>query len=267
MNSPTILYLHIPKAAGSTLGRILDQRCQKGRVLIIHNTRRATEELMAVPEAERVRLQLVRGHYPYGIHECLTQPFEYVTILRDPVERIISHYYYLLRHPAHYLYNRVTSEKMGIKEYLQAGLTKELDNGQTRLISGYYNRDPYGQCQRELLDLAKENLRNHFAVVGLAERFDETVLLLSQKLKLGWNNMYYVRENVTPDRPRREQLSADVMEAINAVNHLDVELYAFAAKLFETAIGQERSSFERTLAEYRTENEAYGRCCHDVSKR
>lgn len=256
MNSPTILYLHIPKAAGSTLGRILDQRCQKGRVLIIQNTKRATEELMAVPEAERAQLQLVRGHYPYGIHECLRQPFEYITILRNPVERIISQYYYLLRNPQHYLYPLVTSKKMGLKEYLTAGLTKELDNGQVRFISGHYQRDPYGKCSRDLLETAKENLERHFAVVGLAERFDETVLLLTQQF--GWADMFYVRENVTPDRPQQKDLPADTMEAINAVNSLDMELYAFVAQLFERAVAQQdRSTFETKLAKYRSDNAAY----------
>ena len=256
-NSPIIVYVHIPKAAGTTLGVIFDQKFESGRILNL-DMKRATEQLAMLSKSQHDQLQLIRGHVAFGIHECLRRPFQYITMLRDPIERMISHYYFVLRKPDHYLHRRVTSEKMGLKEYALGNLSRELDNGQVRQISGAFFRDPRGQCARDLLDQAKENLRNHFTVVGLAERFDETLLLLSQKF--GWKDMFYVRQNVTPDRPPREQLPDDVREAIESVSSLDMELYAFATELFETAVRQQdRLAFERDLAKYRQGNDAYGR--------
>jgi hypothetical protein len=161
-------------------------------------------------------------------------------MLRDPVDRLVSHYYYVLRDSTHYLHQRVTSEKMSLRDYVAAGMTKELDNGQVRFLSGAFYRDPFGQCSRDLLEYAKENLRNHFAVVGLAERFDDTVRLLAARY--GWKDMSYVRKNVTSERPAIDELPPNTLEAIRSVNLLDMELYAFAAELFETALRRLKSS-------------------------
>ena len=52
-------------------------------------------DLGLLPLEQRARFRLVMGHFQYGIHEFLPQEYTYVTIVRDPVERVISHYNYL----------------------------------------------------------------------------------------------------------------------------------------------------------------------------
>jgi len=253
-NLPVILYLHIPKAAGTTLNTILAQKFLRRGVYTIHNTKTAVEELAGLNDAKREKLQFVNGHFAYGLHEALGRPFEYITMLREPVDRVVSHYYYVLRNPAHYLHKHVTSKKMSLKDYALAGLTKEIDNGQVRLMAGAFYRDPYGQCSRELLEQAKENLKNHFAVVGLAERFDETLLLLGERY--GWKDMFYARQNATVDRPRLDELPEDAIEAIRAANPLDLELYVFASELFDAAVRERGESFGKRLDTFRRKNEA-----------
>ncbi len=211
-----------------------------------------------MPDAERGRLQLIEGHLPYGIHEYLSQPCEYITILRDPVERMISHYYYVLRSPEHYLYNTVTTQKIGLKEYVLGGLSPELDNGQVRLICGCGRPLPYGACSRQQLELAKQNLQHRFALVGFAERFDETLLLAARKFR--WKDPYYVRQNVTENRPARKQVSAELIAAIEKVSSLDLELYAFAEDLFQDALRRQIGLFfSFQLARFRINNLRYGK--------
>jgi hypothetical protein len=172
------------------------------------------------------------------------------------VDRVVSHYYYVLRNPDHYLHKRVTSEKMSLKEYALGGLTRELDNGQVRAVAGPYYRDPRGQCPRDLLELAKDNLQNRFAVVGLAEHFDETVLLLGERY--GWKDMAYTRQNVTSDRVRLNDLPDETLDAIRQANALDVELYAFAAKLLRRAVEQRGEPFQKRLTTFRQQLAASG---------
>src|SRR3954447_6940423 len=105
----TLIFLHIGKTAGTTLGRILrrhyprnqvysipvppharevelgdDSRCPGLRQL--HPPREMTLITFAdVPEDLRRRYRLVLGHTVFGIHELLPQPSFYVTMLRNPV--------------------------------------------------------------------------------------------------------------------------------------------------------------------------------------
>ena len=245
--TPTLIYVHIPKTAGTTLYSILKRNLERDRIFFAHTA----ADLASLPAEERVRLQLIRGHFPYGIHRCLSQPVEYITILRDPIERTISNYYYVLRSPDHHLHERVVSQKMGLKEYILECPNKQLDNGQARMISGDGFQAPFGKCGRELLEQAKHNLQNSFSVVGLTERFDETVLLMARRF--GWKRTHYVRRNATEKRLPREQLDPEILEAVKAINALDLELYAFAKTLFERAVG-EQSLFNWRLAGYRATN-------------
>jgi hypothetical protein len=157
-------------------------------------------------------------------------------LLRDPIERVISHYYFVLRQPTHYLHQAVTAQSLSLRDYVSTGLASELDNGQTRYLAGALDL-PFGACSRRHLELAKQNLLRHFAVVGLVERFDETVLM-AKKL-FAWKHVYYTPDNVTRDRPRREQLAASDLAAMEGTNVLDLELYDFAKVLFE----KQRHSF------------------------
>jgi hypothetical protein len=248
--NPTVIYVHIPKTAGTTFYSILKRNFERARIFLCHVTQ-GPDQLKSMPAEQRDRLQLIRGHFPHGIHRCLSQPVEYITILRDPIERTISHYYYVLREPTHHLHKRVVSEKIGLKEYVLGCRNKELDNGQTRLIAGDSFQIPFGECRSDLLEQAKHNLQHSFSVVGLTERFDETVLLMARRF--GWKKTHYTRRNVTEKRPAREQLDAETLDALEAINTLDLELYAFAKALFEKAVN-EQFLFNWKLAGYRAAN-------------
>jgi hypothetical protein len=227
----TLIYIHVPKAAGTTFSDIIEQNYPPREVLtILHQPGRTIEDFMRQPIEERQRPRVIKGHFPFGLHEHVPRPCTYITILRDPVARVLSHYYYVLRTPEHYLYDKVAGSKMSLAKYVGSPVTTELDNGQVRMISGCGRFIPIGQCGQQHLQQAKENLQKHFLFAGLVERFDETLLILGRFLE--WKNLFYTRKNVT-DHSDPFAVDLSVLQTIREKNSLDVELYAFVRNHFD----------------------------------
>src|SRR5205823_1324565 len=100
-----------------------------------------------------------------------------------------------------------------------------------------------GISDDRLLEIAKQNLTNSFHVIGLVERFEESLALMMASF--GWRISFYENRRVTKNR------SAVEPRAINMIrehNKLDIELYDFAKKLFEENLRKSEHSVRDALA-------------------
>ena len=258
MHDGTAIFVHIPKTAGTTIHRIIDRQypAQARYWIVRHNV--GVEEFKGLSPDRRAQVRMVRGHIPYGLHEYVPGPVAYFTILREPIERLISYYYFVQREPEHYLHDYANTQGVTLKRYLESRVSLQTDNYQTRLISGIWTDVGYGECDQETLALAKHNLDEHFGVVGLTERFDETLLLL--KRTFDWKDVFYRRQNVTQDRPQRQELSAETLAVLREHNRLDLELYTYAETLFERQVRQQGASFPLAVRTF----QAVNRCLHPL---
>lgn len=250
-----LIFLHIPKAAGSTLHRIIEKQYEPSTIFTIPSFYSSKEEFRQAAKFQLKEIKVLKGHMFFGLHEVLPNPSTYITLLRDPVERIISHYYYVLRNPSHYLYKDVKAQNMSLKEYACSGLSLELDNGQTRFIAGLNFRDHSQPVFQEMLEVAKQNLKSHFAVVGIVEEFNKTLMILRKEL--GWKIPFYVKYNTTRKRPLKEIVSKETLDVIKKHNELDIELYSYAKDIFEDLVNQQDASFEREIKVFNLLNGVY----------
>jgi hypothetical protein len=252
-----LIFLHIPKAAGTTLHRIIERQYPPASIYSFGaDAHDSVEAFKKLSEEQRSEIRVLKGHMAFGLHSYLAQPSTYITLMRHPVERTLSYYHFILRNPAHYLHDEVTSQKMSLRQVLEDNMTPDLDNGQARLLSGFWNDIPTGQCTDDLLMAAKANLKDYFKVVGLAERFDESFLLMRRAF--GWDYVFYSKENVTQNRPGQETHPAETVEVIEKYNRQDMALYQYAQKLFASSIKQQGPLFGIEVRLFRGWKRAYG---------
>lgn len=215
-----LIFLHLPKTAGTTLNGILARQYAGQTAYAIKSDRlEANIESFKTQAADaRHRIRLLLGHQAFGLHGYLAPGARYITVIREPVARVISHYHYVRSHRHPKFIEAIESERLDLHKYVTSTISGELENGQTRWIAGILD-------DRELTsadyDRAIANIEAHFDWVGVTERFDESLVDLA--FKFGWPRVYYRKRNVGAGEPRPP--AADVVQAIRERNRFDVLLY------------------------------------------
>ena len=238
------------------MSKILEQQYSRAETLTLDDRERQIAQLKALPAAQRGQYRLIQGHLFFGLHRFIPRASTYITFLRRPVERVLSFYYYARSTPDHYLYSQFVTERLDLKTLLARELTSELCNGQTRQLAGDEWEDPQRVVTRAALERAQANL-THFRVVGLLEEFDASLLLLRRAF--GWHLPFYVKENVTKEKPDETFLDAETRGLIEEANRLDLELYEYARNLFDEQRRAAGDSFAAELCHFRRLNRAYAR--------
>jgi len=261
-NSPArsqtgLIFLHIWKAGGSTLHDIIERQYPDDTIYSIDGSRyeASMSEFKQLPESDRAELRVVKGHMDFGLHEYLPRPCTYITMLREPLNRVISDYYYIMETPTHNFYEFMTARKMTLDEFASTPESPLFDNVQTRVLSGLSWSVPYGECTDDMLELAKQNIETYFTVVGLTEQFDKTLILLQKEL--GWRNIAYVKKNVTKTRAKKSDVPKETIDLIKQYNRLDVELYRYAKERFEKQLDDRVPDIKRELDRLKVLNQLY----------
>jgi hypothetical protein len=269
-----LLYLHMPKSGGTSLASCIYDQCsspvpnkgipnpQNPEKFLFHEgvyyfwgsflkNRELAFSESHLRALGRDDLRAVVGHFWFGVHKHVNGDSVYATMLRDPVERVISLHAHLTEHAVR---RKLPYTPMSLYDFATRPPLREVDNDQTRRIAG--EEPEVGECSRRLLEKAKENLRTHFGAVGITERFDETLVLF--KHVFGWSRpLTYYPKNVSRPRPNSAVLPRATIDAIRDRNTLDLELYAFAKEMLDESLAAQGSGFHEELAEFKTRHRAF----------
>ncbi len=248
-----LLFMHVPKTAGSSLYSIFRTILQPPELLKLHPNGETLVRINALPKQHMARLKILYGHVDLQLAKQILPLQQCVTLLRDPVDRIVS-YYAFVKHMNSGLHSEL-AQRTSITQWIDALRLPETDNGMVRRFSGALYDAGIGRCTRQMLERAKANLAQ-FALVGLTDRFDEFYALLANRLALPMRT--YVVAKVNAKRPRAGQLHADTLADLEGRNALDRELYRFAEELFARQFSRVDLSVE--IEEFR-------RRCDDRSMR
>lgn len=238
----TVIFIQVPGAAGAALGGIIDREYGPLKIFAIKERRCCSEyhRLIHSDPAKLAQVSVFRGCMPFGLHRLLSRTSTYITMLCNPVDRVIAEYYSAGGA------KRGQGERLPLERYLRSS---ETNNIATRLISGRQSRCGmmYRQCCNETFALAKENLTLHFRLIGLAERFKESLALA--RLAMGWKIRRYAPIALLRNGQEREQVESTGRELIAEYNRYDVALYDYALDLFSQALAAHGDRVRQALQE------------------
>ena len=241
-----VIFLHLPKTAGTTLNRLIEWEYRLSEMYSIDPVlfEWSAAHLRKLPLARLRKTRMFKGHMLFGLHEILPQPSTYITVLRDPIERVLSAFYFMRSYWLHPLYWKLRREKWTIEEFVQRSTR---DNVQCKILAG---ADYHAPCTEAILEKASRHLSQRFSVVGLSERFEESLALM--KLRFGWQLKSYSSFNVTRSRPKKGDLSSSTLDLIMERNRFDVALYQHAATRFEAAVRKQPDEVNQIADELKT---------------
>lgn len=240
MTTGSIAFIHIPKTAGSTFYSILRTVLPPTRLYKLHQTPEAIAALRRL--SSRDHIGVIYGHIDYRTAVEFVPPERCVTLLRHPIDRIISYYFYhkyMSRDPEHDL-----AARLPFGEWIHQSRLLEVDNGMLRRLLGVGDDVGFGECSPDMLAEAKAVL-GRFMMVGLMSRFEDSYALLAKLC--GWKMRAYQAKNVNRRRLSAQELSAEEIAYIKRYNEYDLALYAYAEELFTRRLAD--IDISRELAE------------------
>ncbi len=236
----TVVFVHIPKTAGSTLNAVIDANVARDQIIQVESpVRENVDALRALSPDAQSQCRVVRGHGTMDLHTSWCMPCVYITLLREPVDRVVSQFYFLKASKTHPLGVRIREEGITLEQYAEDKMNLQIDNGQVRALSGQGNgvgrEVAFGACSTAMLELAIKNIDECFYFVGLQEAFQASLDRLAALMS--WSLPTVERKKVTHDRPGVASLPESTRQLILGHNSLDVALYAHAQKRFQGGQG------------------------------
>lgn len=220
------LYFHVPKTAGKSVRLALAQVFGEDQV----SPTIGVEEWAQLRD-DLPRYRVVAGHFTYD--QLAAFPgYRRFTLLRDPVDVIVSKYYYYRGTPELPPLPQVNlCRGLSLREIADRGgeLTTFFNDAVCR-FSGL-GFETFARPADEVLAIAKANLAS-FDVVGIYEEMDAWLDLMCRTF--GWPPIETLpRINTSAGRPAVTELEPGTAERILEANALDAALYRFARELFE----------------------------------
>ncbi len=218
---PKVVFLHIPKTAGTTLKTIMERNYLEGEIANLYSQKVDEQEIEH--HLENQNTQLICGHFDFqpgfNNHDLYT-----FTFLRPPIDRVISNYLHIKYSDS--IIHKKWMEK--VNEFADFLKLPQGSNWQSRLLAGYKQREPVDL--RTLFQEAQANL-NSLNFVGLTEEFKHSLYCLS--IDLNWINIWFKNENTLADRSEFEEIKATFSDQIAAANEIDLKIYNLGKQLYE----------------------------------
>lgn len=233
-----VVFLHLQKTAGSTIVNVAKQFYgannvishgdvyQESNGLHIHDVKLFQPEHVL---SKFAKIPFISGHFGYDFAQQFMGNRYSFTFFRDPVERILSFYYFCkIRNPDEFKIYEL-AQRLSLDEFLKLGFTDPVIKDHiwnyqaSQLAVGWGTYNSLVLKDEELLELAIQHL-DKFSYIGFTETFDKDrdnilkdigIIIPIDKFK----------SNTNPGRPLFNDISESSKKMLLELTELDRILY------------------------------------------
>jgi len=250
-----IFFLHMPKCGGTSLDNALkycylDLRPSSSAGVVRYDSLAAAKagvlvdsldyasgaarepQVLAFSERftayhmHRERTRYISGHISFNekIHAAFSDRFRYVTVLRDPVQHLLSAYFYVKHRSSDH--GRITAE---LDDFIDSPHARSFGSMFVQFLCGQGSSAGVDFCSADMVERAKRNLEK-FDLVGVLEDMDGFMRAFHAR----FGRRLWVRQknrSPAPQSRRNSRLSDADMEKLRALCAPNMAIYAHARKI------------------------------------
>jgi hypothetical protein len=224
-----LAFCHIPKTGGTSVHRLLESWYPPEVI-----TENIASESYSSAMLTWGRYRVVIGHFWFKPGEVLDAARHNITVLRDPVDRILSHYYFSVGLDST-LYPSAPERSLDLLSYVTSELPSvraTTRNFQTRLLAPLGLAPSSGNATDNELLAAAIRAVDMFDLVGVYPELDDAAACIAYLAGISVSREL-PRENVTAGRPTIADIPGEVRRQLQRLNELDLELYSYAFTAFK----------------------------------
>jgi hypothetical protein len=232
-----IFYLHIPKCAGSSINHLLGQVSElRNKICKVYDVPSYVNKVETIRNGN-----IIIGHFGTNFYSDFSGKKICMTMLRDPIDRILSHYSY-------WKINTFDSigcdeaQRFNLSDFLRCELPNikfQLENVQAWMLISDYRRESrqayLNFSRKELADIAIERLLQ-LDYVGTTKNYDRDIVEILNLMGVSeqqQTKLVYPKEkiNMTKCRLELKDLTDKDLELLYEFTDIDTILYKKALTL------------------------------------
>lgn len=241
-----LFFNRIAKCASTSFVELLQKLSHVGNFDVIFNRQGAydwthwevalvTAQINRVMERGHKRIAFAQ-HFYYMDFSPNLHNYGYVTLVREPVQRMISSFNYYHYSKKDYIKRMLPKDRKD--ETLLDCIKMEHEGCKHNLMTKYFcgHTRNCSNGSSKALKIAKYNLKNKFIAVGLVENLTQSVELFQQLVPAYFPPMPAANLAkllpYTNQNSKIAQADSQIIKAIEIRNQADIELYQYAKDLF-----------------------------------